>query len=342
MAQQFLLRGTTLEDASRQAAELYGPEVRIVRAERVLDGGIGGFLGRRHVEVTVHVPDDGEPAVVAVEPAIPHVLAGRAGIAALLDDADRTEDSLRAAGRPSGSAAASAASTAVRQTVSRAVSPEAVSTQAVGFDELLERLRSEVVLDERVPVPLSAPGDLVLVAGLGDTASCVARDMARDGSRWELYDASLDLGSADVGDSDSEGQPQGSLSPGLSPGSLRLGSLRLGGASLRSRRDAMAARARGVETETAVVVACSLGSVADGLPFLGLAASLGADQVWLVADARHKPEETADWVAAARAHLPVDALAVVGARETRTAHSINGLGIPVGWVDGSPAPRTVL
>ncbi|WP_422934637.1 hypothetical protein [Sinomonas sp. P47F7] len=339
MAQQFLLRGTTLEDASRQAAELYGPEARIVRAERVLDGGIGGFLGRRHVEVTVHVPGDGEPAVVAVEPAIPHVLAGRAGIAALLDDADRAEDSLRAAGGPSGSAAAS---TAVRQAVSRAVSPEAVSTQAVGFDELLERLRSEVVLEERVPVPLSAPGDLILVAGLGDTASGVARDMARDGSRWELYDASPDLGGADVGDAGSEGLPAGSLSPGLSPGSLRLGSLRLGGVLLGSRRDAMAARARGVETETAVVVACSLGSVADGLPFLGLAASLGADQVWFVADARHKPEETADWVAAARAHLPVDALAVVGARETRTARSINGLGIPVGWVDGSPAPRTVL
>ena len=100
MAQQFLLRGTTLEDASRQASELYGPAARIVRAERVLDGGLGGFLGRRHVEVTVHIPDDGEPAVVAVEPAGPHVLTGRAGIAALLDDADRAEDEFLADASP--------------------------------------------------------------------------------------------------------------------------------------------------------------------------------------------------------------------------------------------------
>lgn len=420
MAQQFLLRGTTLEDASRQASELYGPAARIVRAERVLDGGLGGFLGRRHVEVTVHIPDDGEPAVVAVEPAGPHVLTGRAGIAALLDDADRAEDEFLAdasplaspygpmawpaaggspggpAGGPAGAAwgdadpdtdpgagsgvgsrarwAAAAPTAAGSPVVGPAVAdstaagsarPEQapVSTQAMGFDELLERLRSEVVLETRVPDVLSAPGDLVLVAGLGDTAFDVARDMARDGSRWELWSANADGAAADSSALPSEGAESlrrahagtalgaaragDSGLDGLRPGDerlegLRFGRRRLGGAPLGNRRDAEAARARGVETETAAVVACSLGSAVDGLPLVGLARELGADQVWLVVDARHKADETADWVAVACAQLPVDALAVVGARETRSASSINSLGIPVGWVDGSPAPRTVL
>ena len=302
MAQQFLLRGESLEDASRQAAELYGPEARIVRAERVLDGGLGGFLGRRHIEVTVHVPDDGERAVVAVEPAVPHALAGRAGIAALLEDADRAEEALHAAPPAA-----------------------AISTQAVGFEELLERLGSEVVLEPRVPTLLAAPGDLVLVAGLGDAAFGVARGMAADGSRRELYSC----GAEPI--------------PGVAdPGSLRIGSLRLAGLPLGGLRDATAARARGVETETAAVVACSLGSLADGLPQLGLAAALRADQVWLVVDARHKADETAEWVEAVCGELPVDALAVVGAGETATAHTVNSLGIPVGWVDGTRAPRTVL
>ncbi|WP_136612009.1 hypothetical protein [Sinomonas albida] len=417
MAQQFLLRGTTLEDASRQASELYGPAARIVRAERVLDGGLGGFLGRRHVEVTVHIPDDGDPAVVAVEPAGPHVLTGRAGIAALLDDADRAEDEFLADASPLASpygatswpapggslggladagpagaawgdadpdadpvagsgarwaaaAPAAASSPAVGPAVADSTAAgstrpgqAAVSTQAMGFDELLERLRSEVVVETRVPDVLSAPGDLVLVAGLGDTAFDVARDMARDGSRWELWSASTDGAAADSSTSPSAGAESlrrahagtalgaaraGDSGPdGLRPGDerldgLRLGRRRLGGAPLGNRRDAEAARARGVETETAAVVSCSLGSAVDGLPLVGLARELGADQVWLVVDARHKADETADWVAAACAQLPVDALAVVGARETRSASSINSLGIPVGWVDGSPAPRTVL
>ncbi|NUP74394.1 MAG: hypothetical protein HOQ07_07075 [Sinomonas sp.] len=281
---------------SRQAAELYGPEARIVRAERELDGGLGGFLGRRHIEVTVHVPDDGDRAVVAVEPAVPHVLAGRAAIAALLDEADLIEDALRPTAEPP------------------------LSTEAVGFDELLERLRGEMILEARIPALLSAPGDLVLVAGLGEAAFGVARSMAADGSRWELRSAG----------------------PESLPGLADFGHPRLGSAPLGVLRDATAARARGVETETAVVVACDLGPVADGLPHLGLAAGLCADQVWLVVDARHKPDETAEWVSAVKSQVPVDALAVLGARETRTAHSVNELGIPVGWVDGSPAPRTVL
>lgn len=303
MAQQFQLRGSSLEDLAREAAQTYGATARIVRAERVLDGGLGGFLGRRHIEVTVHVPDEDEPAVVAVTPDVPHVLDARTGIAALLEEAESAEDALQFGAAP-------------RVVGERA--GRSVSTEATDFDALLHRLRREVDAGA-VPAPLSSPGDLVLVLGLEAAAGIVARSFAEHSllaehpgpeARWQLF------GAGAVGLDDR--------------------------AYLAGRWDATAARALAVEDARAALVACSLGTVAAGLPHLEAAAELGADQVWLVVDARHKPEDTAQWADRVRSTLAIDALAVLGAGETRTAHTVNRLGIPLGWVDGSPAPRTVL
>lgn len=313
MAQQFQLRGASLEDLTREAAETYGAAARIVRAERVLDGGLGGFLGRRHIEVTVLVPDDDDP-VVTLAPAVPHALTARTGIAALLQEAESAEDALHTADRPTtGRSGGGPAEGPVD-----GAPPRAVSTEATDFEALLQRLRREVDAGD-VPAPLSAPGDLVLVLGVGGAAGAVAQSMAehaglaehpRQEARWELYGA----GAVVLAD-----RPH-----------------------LAGRWDAVTARAAAVEAGRAALVACSLGTVADGLPHLEGAAELAADQVWLVVDARHKPEDTADWADRVRGTLPVDALAVLGAGETRTAHTVNRLGIPLGWVDGSPAPRTVL
>ncbi|AMM31435.1 hypothetical protein SA2016_0745 [Sinomonas atrocyanea] len=319
MAQQFQLRGASLEDLTREAAETYGAAARIVRAERVLDGGLGGFLGRRHIEVTVLVPDDDEP-VVALAPAVPHALTARTGIAALLEEAETAEDALHTAARPRGGRTPGGPA----EGPAHGAPPRAVSTEATDFEALLQRLRREVDAGD-VPAPLSAPGDLVLVLGVGGAARAVAQSMAehagpadqqgpaehpRQGARWELYGA----GAVVLAD-----RPH-----------------------LAGRWDAVTARAAAVEAGRAALVACSLGTVADGLPHLEGAAELAADQVWLVVDARHKPEDTADWTDRVRGALPVDALAVLGAGETRTAHTVNRLGLPLGWVDGSPAPRTVL
>lgn len=292
MAQQFQLRGATLEDLAREAAETFGSAARIVRAERVLDAGLGGFLGRRHIEVTVHVPDEGEPPVVAVAPAVPHLLQARTGIAALLEDAESAEDALGVG--------------------AHGVRRPSVSTEETDFDSLLRRLRREVDADA-VPVPLSGPGDLVLVVGLGETAADVARSVAefqKPGAPWTLFGS---------GACDMPGRPY-----------------------LAGRWDAGSARALAVEEGRAALVACSLGMFSAGLPHLGSAAELGADQVWLVVDARHKSEDTAEWVECVRSALAVDALAIIGAAETRAPHTVNRLGIPLGWVDGSPAPGTVL
>ncbi|GAB2742853.1 hypothetical protein [Sinomonas soli] len=334
MAQQFQLRGASLEDLAREALQTYGAAARIVRAERVLDSGLGGFLGRRHIEVTVHVPDEGGLPTAAGAPALPHVLTARTGIAALLEEAESAEDALRTVRAPPGrhdpGPAADPAEGGAARGPGGAGAPaadrphRAVSTEATGFDALLQRLRREVDAGA-VPTPLSAAGDLVLVLGIGGAAGAVVQSMAER-----------------AGAADQQGPAE---HPGPEAGWELYGAGAVGLADrphLDGRWDAVAARAAAVEEDRAVLVACSLGLLADGLPHLEAAAELAADQVWLVVDARHKPEDTAEWTDRVRGTLPVDALAVLGAGETRTAHTVNRLGIPLGWVDGSPAPRTVL
>jgi hypothetical protein len=298
LPQQYLLRGRSLDELAREATELYGADARIVRAERVLDAGLPGFLGRRHLEVTVQVPDPAARELVPAAPAV-HVLGRRAGIAALLESADSTEDDVNAA---------------IEERAGPPVSQQAVSTESPGFAEILSRLGDEVRADP-VPAPLSAPGDLVLVLGLENSADSVIRSMGeappREGTGgWELYSAGA-IGLPD--------RPH-----------------------LAGWWDAVRARALAVEAGTAILAAGALGSPAAGLPNLRAAAALGADQVWLVVDARHKPDETREWVESVRRTIGVDALAVIGAGDTRSVHTVNRLAIPVGWVDGSPAPRTVL
>lgn len=276
---------------------MYGANARIVRAERVLDSGVAGFLGRRHLEVTVHVPD-GASGVAATASAPVHVLAGRTGIAALLESADSTEDDVNRATPGRGGAHRP---------------PEPVSTESGSFAELLARLGGDV-RPGLVPAPLTRPGALVLVMGLEETAREVTASMSRqapsgDGT-WTLYSA----GSVHLG-----GRPQ-----------------------LDGWWDVARARALALEEGSAILAACTLGAVRAGLPHLESAAVLGADQAWLVVDARHKPDDTSEWVDRVRARMDVDALAVIGAGETRSATTVNRLRIPIGWLDGLPAPRTVL
>ncbi len=308
---QFLLEGRSLEELTREATELYGAEARIVRADRVLDPGVAGFLGRRHLEVMVEVPDthDGEPspggsggATGRAHPGTrAHALSDRAGILALLDNADSDEDDVNA--------------DLVDRSAPVAVAPD-LSTESSELTELLARLGQDRA-GRAVPAPLSAPGDLVLVVGIGDSAHQVAASMVAisgevpgGGPGWVAYG---------TGPPGSSGRP------------------RLGG-----RWDAVQARALAVEVGAAVLVDCDLGSPMVGLPHLDGAASLGADQVWVVVDARHKPEDTRAWVDRVRSLTDIDALAVIGAGESHSPHTVNGLRVPVGWVDGLPAPRTVL
>lgn len=311
------LSGSSMDELRDRVRSRYGPEARIVSAEVVTVGGIKGYLARRHFEVTVNVPAPqhrGSPGV-----------RSRAGIAALLEEADKAE-----------SVAEPVVTPLVQDT--RAT---AVSTRSGGFDAFVRELakstgsNSENAIDTRtarqsdargrrdfrVPRPGRHPGDLTVVVGLEDDALSVCLEMACD---------------ADVsrGAGQSDGVPRGVYTGGkvAVEGYLPLG----------NRAGAVAARAAGVEGGYPVFVAWGIN------PGLGWdrpvdeLTGLGADQVWVAVDARRKPTDTASWVDGVRASCSVDAMAVKAIAGTASPATVNSLGIPIGWVDGLPAHVTVL
>jgi hypothetical protein len=259
------------------------------------------------------------PAGGPARPAAPsHHLRG-AAIAALLEEADAAELSLHRTA-PDGVSTESrdfaelleqlgtglrtpvepptAAGTAARQTAAGA----AVHPAAVGSPVHQAAAPGSAV---RVPAPLTGVGDLVLLVGLGEDAMDAALAM------------SMASGGADV-------RTAGELSA--------YGHLHVDG-----RQSATAARAHAVVTERTVLVAFGLGKARNALARVPSVAALSADQVWVVVDAGRKHEDTARWVGVLSAQLNVTAVAVVGASETGSPESVNGLGLPVGWIDGRPA-----
>ncbi|MGO4807229.1 hypothetical protein AB4089_19155 [Arthrobacter sp. 2MCAF15] len=155
------------------------------------------------------------------------------------------------------------------------------------------------------PAPLNGVGDLVVLVGLGEDAMDAALAM------------SMAAGGADV-------RTAGELSA--------YGHLHVDG-----RQSATAARAHAVLTERTVLVAFGLGKARNALARVQSVAALSADQVWVVVDAGRKHEDTKRWVGVLSAQLNVAAVAVVGASETGSPESVNGLGLPVGWIDARPA-----
>lgn len=58
MPRRLLLDGSDLESLMARVRTELGPQARIIKAERVRSGGIGGFFAREYFELTVEVPDD--------------------------------------------------------------------------------------------------------------------------------------------------------------------------------------------------------------------------------------------------------------------------------------------
>lgn len=157
MPRRLRLAGDTLEAILDQARREHGPDVRIVSAERIITGGIKGLFGRQHYEAVVEVASPVPPR--ASEHAVRFPAARRAGIAALLDDADDGD----------------------RLEPSRPQDLE-VSTGGDGFAAMLDELIAETALPEptrgpREAGPSRVPGDLVALVGLGGDAVDVARAM---------------------------------------------------------------------------------------------------------------------------------------------------------------------
>ncbi|MEW1822769.1 hypothetical protein AB0323_18560 [Arthrobacter sp. NPDC080031] len=335
MPKQYKLKGASLDAIRVKAEQQYGPGARIVSAEKVTNPGIAGLFAANRYEATIEVPSEGSTqlagnscrlegserqqvraswdAHVAAEAQLAgaaHALQGPA-IAALLEQADAAEMDLH---RPAA----------------------AVSTASPDFAGILEQLGKEFqvsgpqtqgnlnalpapAVGHAVPVPVPAPlagsGNLVILLGLGDDALGPALEM------------SIAEGGSDV-------RTAGALTA--------FGHLHVAG-----RQGATAARAQAVLIGQTVLVAYGLGRQSEAVKHAADIAAIAADQLWLVVDAGRKAEDTAAWVRALSAGLAaervrVDALAVFGASETGSPETVNGLGFPIGWVDGKPARVPVL
>ena len=317
MLKQFRLKGPSLEAIRQKAEAQYGAGARIVAAEKVTNPGIAGLFAANRFEATVEVPaylpvsaqavPPGSPTAAAQSVTDTHPGLHRPAIAALLERADATEQRLHG-----GTGTVVAGSAAVL------VSPEVpVSTARADFAGLLEQLGKEygpvataversmpqsVPERRKVPALLAGAGDLVLLLGLGDDALGPALEM------------SMAAGGCDV-------RTGGRLSA-------------FGHLHILDRQGATAARAGAVATGQTVLLAFGLGRPRDVAGQAALIASLAADQIWVVADARRKQEDTAAWLGVLTDKLSVNALAVVGWEDTLSPGTVNGLGLPVGWQDG--------
>jgi hypothetical protein len=155
------LEGTSLEELKARVLTEHGSGARVVSVETVTKGGIGGFFGSRHYEVTVELPD--LPSSSQLRNAHRLDVPTRIGMAALLEDAD-VEEAI------------------VYNQVS---SGFPVSTSSREFANIMDQLESATIpvpVGARPPLPspplLSAPGDLVAIVGIGDGPLTVAATMA--------------------------------------------------------------------------------------------------------------------------------------------------------------------
>ncbi len=90
-ARRLQLKGASLQELKAQVLAEHGPDAKIVAAEKVTVGGIRGFFAREHYEVTVELPAPSTRGQHALDQ------KARAGIAALLADAERAESQLHSA-----------------------------------------------------------------------------------------------------------------------------------------------------------------------------------------------------------------------------------------------------
>lgn len=303
------LDGGSLEELKAKVLAEHGTRARVVSVETVTTGGIHGFFGHRHYEITVEVQDGPEAPLhygqvhetapaqqsAPVKPAGQQTApaksaAAKTGLDALLDDADG-EDTISYQQPSDGFP---------------------VSTSSREFANILDELESvtatpaanEPVKPLPVPKLLASQGDLVVIIGLGTDALPVAKTMAAAVGRAEVATSGTIDG--------------------------------VGLARVADRRDALLARARGVERRETLFVA--VGITSGGVHASSQAtaiAQLRADQIWAVVDASRKVEDTARWVRKVSSVVQLDAVVGIQRDATMTPETINTLGLPVTWEYGS-------
>ncbi len=333
MSRHVLLEGSSLQQLHERVLAEHGRHARIVSAERITSGGIKGFFAKQHFEVTVELPETADHGVHSMD------LPTRVGLAALLDDADSAESTLADVSGPEPTRPSTAtpdfAALLRQMTLDTAtpaqpartpelhVFPGLLPVVGAAFNAAMREPlppRARAAAPSRAPELLTSSGDLVLCIG-------VRSDVARLGREW----------------ADASGSTLTQCVPAQLAPAARAEHPEHAGASLATvsdRRDAAALRAAGVERGTACLAVVELsGAQADADAStriarerqLGTAASILADQVWLVVDVSRKADDTAAWVAACREMLEVHGIVAVGRSETSTPDSVHALCLPVLW-----------
>ncbi|MDY7085752.1 MAG: hypothetical protein SYR96_11660 [Actinomycetota bacterium] len=106
MPTRVLLEGPAIEPLLAQVRDEYGSRVRIISADKVRSGGVGGFFAKQHYELSVEVPDPNEDRNDMAQ-RTKTADTGQHSLERLLERAesqDRVDDGGRAAPRPFGTA----------------------------------------------------------------------------------------------------------------------------------------------------------------------------------------------------------------------------------------------
>lgn len=306
-ANRYVLKGKSLAKLGVQALAEYGPQARIVSAERVTRRGIGGFMAREHFEAIVEVPRS-VPAPTAepsseqrdLLPPPPRPEADSRRRRRLLEEEKRQEafteppqevlddgfarmmDDLWLASRESPDTPQSAA-----------VLPVTASPPPAPPQDADAHLRLTA------PELLRAPGMLIVVACLGD-AEARALNALAEGPGLNAVADPLILAEADY-----RGKP------------------------LREARQALReARARAVAMEVPVIATCVIEFPRPGMRS-GVESPViaEADQLWAAVDLRHKTADTRHWLSALDQARPIDGLVLTWAEATMSPES----GLELGW-----------
>ncbi|MBG0740308.1 hypothetical protein IV500_13050 [Paeniglutamicibacter antarcticus] len=315
MPNRFQLRGESLEGIEWRLFNSHGSTARIISAEKVSEGGLGGFFARQFFEVVVEVddgaaaPEGAAPEGAAQSPGEPGSrraasakakkrtgqrgksagIPAESGIDALLQDADDADGSFGST-----------------QAAGEKEFPS-VSTASDGFAALLADLATTVPaaatpVTPDAPVLLSGAGKVVMIVGLATDPMDIARSMSRVLKTAEIRTA----------------------------GAIKAVSVD----HVAGRLGLAAARAAGAAGGRTVIVAFGL-TPGGHVPSAALS-EVGADQIWVVVDAARKQADTAVWVDRVGWAVAADALAVLGSMETLTPGTVHELGLPIGWIDGGP------
>lgn len=193
---RLLLEGPDLETLLEQIRTEYGAEARIVQAEKVRRGGVGGFFARERFNIQVEVPH------ARATPKRPSPRGGGSvqSVMDLVDQLNRQEETLHqemieaplktsssrakaaqsfAPLAPSGAPASSSSAPHVAVIQSSAVPAATMSTQSASFAEVMSRLAQGIDFPVLNSTSASEAPDLTWATGPGQPTSLPSSALVR-------------------------------------------------------------------------------------------------------------------------------------------------------------------